>query len=70
MEVLKMRKGLTRAEIIKKMPDFKKGNFDLFMARAGLKKIGFRQSKKHPHMIDYIYPADSVEKIKLVMSKI
>ena len=65
-----MGKGLTRAEILKNLPKLKKGSFDLFIARAGIVHEGLRPNKKRPHMAEYIYPADSVEKIKMAMSKI
>ena len=63
-----MENGLTRAEILKKLPKLKKGNFDLFCARAGLVHVGVRPSKTS-HVMQYVYPADSIEKILAVMKK-
>jgi hypothetical protein len=56
--------GITRAQILKKMPKLKKGNFDYLMARAGLKKVASRKNKLRPHMEEFLYPGDSVEKLK------
>jgi hypothetical protein len=64
-----MSKGITRAKILKKLPNLKPGNFDLFMARAGLKKTGMNPNKKRPHMAEYTYPCDSVEKLKIIIDK-
>ncbi len=64
-----MDKGLTRPEILKKLPNFKPGNFDLYMAKAGLKKIGMRATKRRPHIMEYVYPLNSVQKIQEVIDK-
>jgi hypothetical protein len=68
--VVGMEKGLTRAEILKKLPDLKKGNFELYVAKARVEHTGMRpSSKRRPHIMEYVYPADSVEKIQAVMEK-
>jgi|GEM_PF-5423321 hypothetical protein len=66
-----MDKGITRAEILKKLPNLKKGNFELYCARAGVTFIGMRPaSKKRPHIMEYIYPVNAAEKIgKILESK-
>jgi hypothetical protein len=63
-----MVKGLTRAEIRAALPDLKKGSFDKLLALAGIKKIGDRPTSR-PHIKAYVYPPDSVEKIKNVMEE-
>ena len=57
--------GLTRKQILAAIPKLKAGSFELFIARAGLYRIG-EVATKHPHIKAYVYPMDSVERIKAV----
>jgi hypothetical protein len=59
-----MTKGITRAEILKQLPKLKAGNFDLFCARAGIVHIGKQPTKRRPHILEYLYPENSVEILK------
>jgi hypothetical protein len=61
--------GLTKHEIKEKIPELKMGSFDLFAAKAGVKKVGIRPNKKRPHLYENIYPLKSIEKIKKIMIK-
>lgn len=62
---LKMIEGLTRAEILQKMPNLKKGSFDLYCAKAGIKAIAKRPSK-NSHVLEFVYPINTIEKIKKI----
>jgi hypothetical protein len=65
-----MGKGITRKEILEKLPNLKPGNFDFFCARAGIKHNGVRPSgTKRPHIMEYTYPSDSVKRLESVMQK-
>jgi hypothetical protein len=61
-------KGLTRAEIMKALPNLKKGSFDKFMALAGIKKIGEKPTER-PHIKAYIYPGNSIEILRNLFEK-
>jgi len=61
-----MKKGLIRSEIMKKIPELSKGSFRNFRLLAGIQPLGERQAGTG---MAKVYPADSVEKIKDIMSK-
>ena len=58
--------GLTRKQILDKMPELPSGSFELLMARAGIKRIG-EVATKREHIKAYIYPLDSVNKLREAM---
>jgi hypothetical protein len=61
--------GITRADIFKKLPYLPKGSIDLMLARAGVTYIGIRPNKLRPHICEYIYPSDTIERLKVVINK-
>ena len=65
-----MHSGLTRMEILKKLPNLKSNCFYYYCKAAGIKKIGERPNKLRPHITEFIYPADAVEKLKLFVKKV
>lgn len=62
-----MATGLTRSQILQKLPNLKPGSFDLFCARAGIVWIDKKPSKKRKHIYEYIYPTNAVKKLQAVM---
>jgi hypothetical protein len=59
-------KGITKSEILEKIPALKKGSFQNYLHQAhideiGLKQVGYNMAK--------VYPVDSVDRIKEVMPK-
>jgi hypothetical protein len=63
------KNGLTRSEILKQIPELRPGSFQLFALRAGLKKTAERPNKTLPHVTEFLYPNDSVEKLKMILKK-
>ena len=63
---MKTHAGLTRLQILAQIPEMGKGSFELFIAKAGIKKIGEIPGKR-PHIKAYIYPLDSVNKLRQVI---
>jgi hypothetical protein len=61
--------GLTRAQILEMLPDLKPNCFYYFCKRAGVKWTHTQPNKFRKHLTEYVYPPDSVEKIKNVMEK-
>lgn len=64
-----MPDGLSRSEIMAKIPELKGGSFRNYRLAAHLPIIGTRPNATSPHMTENLYPLDSVEKIKAVMPK-
>ena len=62
-------KCLTRTEILKKVPFLCPGSFDHYRMLAGVVSVGKRPNQKSPHMMEYLYPEDAVDKIKQTMKK-
>lgn len=62
-----MPKGITRSEILAKLPDLKINSFYYYCRLAGVCAIGTQQNKIRKHLTEYIFPLDSVEKLREVM---
>jgi hypothetical protein len=63
-----MEQGYTKSKILEKLPSLKKGNFELYCAKAQVTYIGMRPaSKRRPHIMEYVYPIEAVEKIKKII---
>lgn len=58
---------LTSKEIMAKIPELRPGSFRNFCLLAGIKKTGERPSKTRSHLKAFLFPADSVARIKAVM---
>jgi hypothetical protein len=56
--------GYSRAEILAKIPELSDGSFGYLCAKLGIKKIGERPQKKRPHMLEFVYPVDAIEKLR------
>jgi hypothetical protein len=65
--VPKLLQGLTRAQILKKIPNLKPGSFDNYRLRAGIAILEKRPNKRNPNLMEFLYSHDSVERIKAAM---
>jgi hypothetical protein len=61
--------GFTRSEILAALPEMPDGSFDRNCLKAGIKMIHKRPQKERPHLTEYVYPLDSIERLKAVMRK-
>lgn len=59
-----MKKGISKKEILSKLPELPSGSFRLKIAEAGIKKVGERKNKKRPHITENLYPSDSVARLR------
>lgn len=62
-----MPQGITRSEIMAQIPLLKDGSFKNYLLQAGIKIIDKRPQKMRPHLSEYVYEPDAVERIKAVM---
>ena len=65
---MKHSDGITRDEILRAIPYLRPGSFNLFLAKARVDRIGVLPSAKKHNVNKYLYPLDSVERIKSAMN--